>query len=87
MMICWGEPTASEVRREIARFEAMVAPVIARLNDACLARLAELSIDELDARSAVTADREPDGEDEVVSEDDAPVIGLKSVGYQWDGRE
>jgi hypothetical protein len=40
-------------------------------------------IDLLDAADAADVDREPDGDDEIVSEDDGVVIGLVSVGRQW----
>lgn len=37
----------------------------------------------LDMMDAGALDMEPDGEDEVVSEDDAPVRGLRQVGRQF----
>lgn len=37
----------------------------------------------LDMMDAAGIEREPDGEDEVVSEDDAPVRGLRQVGRQF----
>lgn len=50
---------------------------------AALERFVAAGIDLLDAMDAPMADREPDGEDEVVSEDDGVVRNLAQVGRQW----
>lgn len=50
---------------------------------AFIERWVQEGIDILDAVDAATEDREPDGEDEIVSEDDAVVSDLRQVGRQW----
>jgi phosphate uptake regulator len=49
---------------------------------AALERMAEAAIEMLDAMDAAGIDREPDGEDEVVSEDDGVVRRWFRVGAQ-----
>jgi hypothetical protein len=50
---------------------------------AALEAFVAAGIDLLDAMDAAGFDREPDGDDEIVSEDDAVIPNLKSVGRQW----
>ena len=47
---------------------------------AWLVYVVDTAIEMLDALDAPTAEREPDGDDEVVSEDDGLVVGWKHVG-------
>ena len=50
---------------------------------AALEAFVAAGIDLLDAMDAAGLDREPDGEDEIISEDDGVVVDLRQVGRQW----
>lgn len=58
------------------------SPFLAEAREA-LEDAIERGIALLDMMDAPFAEREPDGEDEIVSEDDAPVRGLRQVGRQF----
>jgi len=58
------------------------APLLSMEARAALERFVQTAIDVLDADDAAMAEREPDPDDEVISEDDGVVYGLKAVGRQ-----